>query len=434
MTKKKKLFIVLGAGLLLTVLVVLNISGGKGHRYEVQAEKVERGDITAVVTGTGTIQAKTTIKVSADVSAKITELSVKEGDIVEKGDLLLRLDQTRYLALVKQAEASLASAKASERQAAAAKLESDLNLKRSKQLFEQGLISEERYVQIETNAQVNEARYEASRYFINQQRAFLEQVRDDLSKTVITSPINGTLTEVNAEIGEIVMIGTMNNPGTVILTVADLNTIEVEVEIDETDIARVRVGQETEIEVDAFPDTTFRGEVVEVGNAAQISGISSSDRVTNFLVTVLLLDDVPEIKPGMTATADITVDYRDDVLYLPIQAVVFRSESELEDKDQPEDSDEEVSGAIAAEIDSADNADDDDEEDIEYEGVFRLVDDKVEFVTVVTGIADQQNIEITQGLEDDETVVTGSYSVLRTIKDGSTVSVKESSKKKNKRD
>ena len=431
MTKKKKIWIVVGVVVVLAIVVVVNLGKSGGISYTVQAEKVKRGEIVAIVTATGMVQAKTTVKVSADVSAKIMELPIEEGDKVKQGDLLVKLDQTRYLAAVRQSEASLAAARATEKKGEAGLLQAKQDYRRAKKLFDRELISEEHYIQIETAREVADANYESAKYYVKQQKAALEQVRDSFSKTVITSPIDGTITELNAEEGEIVMVGTMNNPGTVILTVADLNTIEVEVEVDETDIAQVKVGQKAEIEVDAFPDTTFRGEVTEVGNAAKISGYSSADRVTNFLVKVLLLDDVPDIKPGMTATADITTDIRDDALYLPIQAVVFR-EKEKEKEPTVDQPDEAEGGAIAAELDSTVAVDDDEDEE-ELEGVFRIVEDTVIFVPVVTGIADQQNIEIIEGIADGDEIVTGSYTVLRTIETGAQVTV-ERDKKKSGRD
>lgn len=425
MTKKKKIWIIVGFVAVILIFIIANMGQGGGPTFTVTAEKTKRSEIISLVTATGSVQARTTVKMSADVSAKIMELPIEEGDLVSPGDLLVQLDRTRYLAAVRQAEAQLAGARAAEKRSEASLIEARQTYERGKKLFERDLISEQQFVQIETSFEVAKANHESSQYTIAQQQAYLVQRNDDLSKTKITSPIRGTITELNAEIGEIVMIGTMNNPGTVIMTVADLDTIEVEVEVDETDISRVKLGQEVEIEVDAFPDTTFRGQVTEVGNAAKISGYSSSDRVTNFLVTVLLLDDVPDIKPGMTATADITVDRREDALCVPIQAVVYR---EQEKEKEPENQPESTSGALAADTPSDSS---DDEEDLEeLEGVFRVAGDSVLFVPVETGIADQQRIEIVSGLEEGEQIVTGSYSILRSIKSGARVTIKESYKDK----
>lgn len=432
MTKKKKIWITLGFVAVILIFVIVNLNKGNGSAYSVTAEHAKRHEIISQVTATGSVQARTTVKISADVSAKIMELPVQEGDHVEPNDLLVQLDRTRYLAAVRQAEAQLAAAKADEKRAEASMIESKQAFERGKKLYEAQLISDEQYVQLQTAYDVAQAGYQSSQYNVTQMDAYLAQRNDDLAKTRITSPIKGTVTELNAEIGEIVMIGTMNNAGTVILTVADLDTIEVEVQVDETDIARVKRNQDAKIEVDAFPDTSFRAVVTEVGNSAQVSGLSASDRVTNFLVTLLLLDDVPAIKPGMTATADITVDKRENALCVPIQAVVYR-EKEEEKKPKPAES---GSGAMAAETTSDSSSDEaSDEKPVDLEGVFKVVDDTATFVPVKTGIADQQRIEIVSGLDVGDEIVTGSYSILRTIKSGSKVTVKKSFKdKENKED
>lgn len=431
MTKKKKVWIIIGAVVLILIFVIANLGKSGGATFAVTTDQVERDEIISLVTATGTVQARTTVQISADVSAKIVGLPVEEGDQVQPGDLLLQLDETRYLAAVRQTEAQLAAARADEKRAEASMIEARQTFERGKKLYERNLISEEQYVQLQTAYEVAQAGYQSSQYNVSQMQAYLVQRQDDLSKTTITSPIKGTVIELNAEIGEIVMIGTMNNPGTVIMTVADLDTIEVEVEVDETDISRVKLGQDAEIEVDAFPDTTFNGKVTEVGNAAQISGYSTSDRVTNFLVTVLLTDNVPEIKPGMTATADITVDRREDAICVPIQAVVYREKEKERDKQKTE-AEPETSGAIAAETPS--DSSDDEEEPEELEGVFRVAGDSVEFVAVETGIADQQKIEIKSGLEEGEEIVTGSYTILRTIKAGAKITIQESYKDKKSKD
>lgn len=427
MTKKKRtVLIVIGAVVLLAIFVIANLGKSSGIVNTVQMDKTEKGSIVSEVTATGSIVARTTVKISADVSAKITELPVKEGDLVRKGDVLIRLDQTRYKAAVGQAEASLAAARAAEKRAEASLLESEQIHRRSKEMFEGQLISEENYIQIQTSYEVAKANLESAQYFTKQQKAVLEEVKDNLDKTIITTPIDGTVVALNAEVGEIVMIGTMNNAGTVILTVADLNTIEVEVEVDETDVARVHLDQETRISVDAFPDTTFKGRVVEVGNAARSSG-STTDRVTNFLVKILLIDDVPGIKPGMTATADITTAKETDILYVPIQAVVMRPEKVDTLEKAPEKEPE--SGVIAAEVTTNPvNFSGAKNEPKEIEGVFKIVDGTAKFVPVKTGIADQQNIEIKEGLALDDQIISGSYKVLRTLQDGAKVKIEPAAK------
>ncbi len=429
-SKKRTILIVAGAVLLLAIIVIVNLSSSTGNIQSVQADKVKKGEIVSEVTATGNVQARTTVKVSADVSAKITDLPVEEGDLVKKGDVLVRLDQTRYQAAVGQAEASLASAKAAEKRAEASLLEAEQTHRRNKEMFEGKLISEETYIQIQTNWEVAKANLESAQYNTKQQKAVLEEVRDNFAKTTITSPIDGTVVSLNAEVGEIVMIGTMNNAGTVIMTVADLNTIEVEVEVDETDVARVKVGQEAKLSVDAFPDTTFKGVVVEVGNAAQSSG-SSTDQVTNFLVKILLTDVVPGIKPGMTATADITTAKQKDILYVPIQAVVMRPEK-VDTLDKAPAKEPET-GVIAAEVAKDGMAATGKNEPKEIEGVFKIVDGTAKFVAVKTGIADQQNIEIKEGLAFDDQIISGSYKILRTLEDGAKIKIEAAGKEGEKK-
>jgi len=390
------------------IIIVANVLKSGEKTYQVHAEKVEKSDITAVVTANGRIVPRTDVKISAYVPAKIIKLPVEEGDVVEEGQLLVQLDDTEYRAAVNQAKAQLASAKASLEQAR-------LVYNRQKELFEKKLSSEEKYDMAKTELDLAKARYE-------QAVASLDQAKYNLSKTTMTSPMDGMVTSLNAEVGEIVMIWTMNNPGTVIMTVSDMSEIETEVEVDETDIAQVKIGQEAEIEIDAYPDTTFRGKVTEIGHTARISGLGSQDQVTNFLVKIMLLDEVPSIRPGMSASVDITTDFREDALNVPIQAVVMREEKvdTLTTKKEKEE------GALAS-VDSLSKKGNkkDKKKKKEIEGIFVVEEGRAKFVKVNTGIADQQNIEIVSGINDDDMVVTGSYKILRTLKDGDKVKVTE---------
>ncbi|MGB2769871.1 MAG: efflux RND transporter periplasmic adaptor subunit, partial [Candidatus Zixiibacteriota bacterium] len=286
MKKKKKIIIILGAVIVVAIVIVANMLKSGEKTYQVQAEKVERGDLTSVVTANGRIVPKTDVQISAYIPAKITKLPVEEGDVVQKGQLLVQLDDTEYRAAVNRSRAELASAKASMEQA-------QLVFNRQKELFGKKLSSEEQYDMARTDLDLAKARHQ-------QAAASLDQTRYNLSKTTMTSPMDGIVTSLNAEVGEIVMIGTMNNPGTVIMTVSDMSEIETEVEVDETDIAQVKLGQETEISIDAYPDTTFKGRVTEIGHTARVSGLGTQDQVTNFLVKVMLIDEVSTIRPGMS--------------------------------------------------------------------------------------------------------------------------------------
>jgi len=342
------------------------------------------------------------------VPAKIIRLPVEEGDLVKRGQLLVQLDDTEYRAATNQAKAQLASAKASLEQA-------QLVYERKKELFEKKLSSKEQYDMAKTDLDLAKARHE-------QAVASLDQAKYNLSKTTITSPMNGIVTSLNAEVGEIVMIGTMNNPGTVIMAVSDMSEIEAEVEVDETDIAEVKLGQEAEIEIDAYPDTVFKGEVTEIGHSARISGLGTQDQVTNFLVKVKLLDEVPRIRPGMSASVDITTNSRVDALNVPIQAVVMREEK----SDTLTAKEKEKEGALASAntLPKKGNKKGKKEKK-EVEGVFVVKEGRAKFVEVKTGIADQQNIELVSGINEDDMVVTGTYKILRTLKDGDKVKVTE---------
>ncbi len=404
MKKKKKFLIILGIVLVLAIIIVVNVLKSGEKTYSIQAEKVKKSDITSVVTANGKIAAKTDVKISAYVPSKIIQLPVKEGDLVEKGQLLVQLDDTEYRAAANQAKAQLSSAKANLQQA-------QLIHKRQKELFDKKLTSKEQYDLAETELRQAEAQND-------QAVANLDQVQYALSKTTITTPIDGMVTALNAEVGEIVMIGTMNNPGTVIMIVSDMGETETEVEVDETDIAEVKLDQDAKIKIDAFPDTTFLGKVSEIGHTGRVSGMGTQDQVTNFLVKVMLLDEVPNLRPGMSASVDITTNHHPEVLNVPIQAVVMREEK----KDTLTTKKEK--GALA----SADSLTAQEEgkkkkEKKEVEGIFVVEKSRAKFVKIKTGIADQQNIEIVSGLNENDEVVTGSYKILRTLKDGDKVKV-----------
>jgi HlyD family secretion protein len=410
MKKKKKIIIILAALVVVVAVVLANVLKSGEKTFTVQAEEVEKGDLTSVVTAYGKIVPRTDVQISAYVPAKIVKLPVKEGDRVKRGDLLVQLDDTEYRAAVNQTKAELSSAKASMEQA-------QMTFNRQKELFEKKLTSQEQYDMSQTDLDLAKARYA-------QASASLDRINYDLSKTTMTSPMDGLVTSLNAEVGEIVMVGTMNNPGTVIMTVSDMSVIEVEVEVDETDIAEVKLEQDAEISIDAFPDTTFKGSVTEIGHTARISGMGTQDQVTNFLVKIMIIDDVPAIRPGMSASVDITTNSRTDVLSVPIQAVVMREEK----SDTAATEKKEEEGAIASTdstLETKEKNKKDKKEKKEEEGVFVVQDERAKFVKVTTGIADQQNIEIVTGITEGNKVITGSYKILRTLKDGDKVKVSE---------
>ena len=426
MTKKKKRILIFGGlGLIIVIIVAVNLLKSGEKTVGVETDKTKKSDLTATVSAEGKMEAKTQVKISAYVPAKIVRLPVKEGERVHKGKLLVQLDQVAYQAAVDQVKATLESAKARLRLSEATLEQSKLIYDRQKKLFEQSLTSQEQFDAARTDYNARLAEVESSRYLVSQSQASLVQAQDNLDKTTITSPINGIVTDLNAEEGEIVMVGTMNNPGTVILTVSDLSEIQADVDVDETDVANLKLGQEAKIRIDAIPDTSFNGMVNEIAGTGKVEGIGTQNQVTNFEVKVLLKDEVTNVRPGMSCSVDITTAHHPGVLNLPIQAVVIR--------ELPEDSLRTLTGkgqeneALAAtdkdKKPAKDTLSQKNKKKKEVEGVFVLKEGKAVFTPVQTGIADKQNIEITSGLKEGDEVITGAYRILRTLKNGDKVKV-----------
>lgn len=387
---KKKWYLIIGAGVVLVVLIVVALKSNQVKKTKATVELARKGEIISIVTATGTVKAQSDVEISADVMGRIEELPVKEGDAVNDGQLLVKIDDLSRQMDVAQAKGSLLSAQS-------AYEKNRMELEREKQIFAKGHSSQARLDIVENLFEQSSAQVQIS-------KATLDRALDQLDKCTIRSPMDGTITKLNSEKGENVVIGTMNNPGTVIMVISDLSAIEIEAEVDETDIAYVAVGQEVEIMLDAFPDTTFHGEVIQVGNSAVASSYGATNQVTNFLVKVLISELVENIKPGMTASIDITTDRQDGVIKVPAGAVVMRPEGTGEKEDENSAEDDE-----AKEV-----TDDRDKEDID--GVFVCVEGKAKFLPVKTGIRDQQYVEITLGLAEGDSVITGSYRTLRSLK------------------
>jgi len=406
--KKKKWIIV---GLVVVVVGALLFANAKrsgGQGLTVQTEKVSTGDLKQIVSATGRVVPPTEVKISANISGRIEHIAVEEGDAVQKGQLLVELDRDRYEFAVRKARAALSESEARLVQA-------ELEWQRQQELFGRKLISKQAY----DDAQ---AAHKAQTFAVEQMRANLAEIEKNLAECTIHSPITGIVTDLVAKQGENVVIGTMNNPGTVIMTVSDLSIIEIEAEVDETDVSLVRAGQNVKIELDAFPDTSFVGAVVKIGNSANITGFGSQDQATNFMVNVRLLDTLENIKPGMTASVDITTSTRDSVLQVPIQAVVMR---ERKDSVETAKGDSDTGVAVAAAT-SGDAPARRKEKAEELEGVFVVQDGTAKFQPITTGIADQQYIEVASGLEAGAEIITGSFKILRQLKDGDPIKVDNS--------
>jgi len=400
-TKRRNIIILVGIAVVVAASLYANLGIERKDRTEVTVDDVEVATLVAKVSGPGKVRAETTVQISSSIMGRIVRLAVDEGDRVERGQFLLKLDDVWYRSQVDQADARVERARA--QLATAARDYADIE-----EQFAKGLSFEK---------ERDELRALAATYRQNHQEALaaLEAARDQLEKTEFTSPIDGVVTRLNVEEGENVVTGTMNAPGTVIMTISDLSHMEVEVEIDETDIVDVRLSQEAEIDVDALADTVLTGRVTEVGNSGIVSMGGTQEEVTNFLVKVLVNETHPSLKPGMSATVEIVTAVHDSVLNVPIQSVVARTPSELKSDDDEEDEKSEKKRRSAGLKDEE-----------EIEGVF-VVDenDQAAFVPVTTGIADELSIEIAGDLTAGQSVISGPYRELRNLKSGADLKVRE---------
>lgn len=416
MSNWKKILIVSGVVLFLAILIYVNIRKSSGETIPVQVEKVKRGTITHKVSGTGKIQPETDVKISANVSARITQLNVKDGESVHKGQILVVLDRTRYEAAVTQAKAVLSSAKASLRQAKASFDNAKISLGRTQKLFDQGLASAEQLDQAKTKAEVQKSIYDAAKDQVVQAKARLEQSEDDLNKTTIRSPINGMVIQRNKEVGEIAVGSQFKED--VILRVANLSRMEVQSEIDENDVVDVAQGDTSLINIDAFPDTTYHGIVTEISHTAIVTGLGTQEEITNFQVKIRILDTIPKLRPGMSATVDIKTETLKNVLIVPLQAVTVRSISEIPSlkKTVKKDSLEIAEGKISPESKIR-------------EVVFVIKNGVAHIRPVKTGISSDTDTEILEGVKEGDTIVVGSFRALsKQLRDGKPVKIEKKKK------
>lgn len=407
------------------VLVVVSLSR-RDTSARVDVEAAERRDLTAIVRASGTIEPKRKVDVSANAMGTVTRLAVEEGQRVERGDLLLEIDPTEYRAAVEALEASVLSGQANLRLAEASLDKARQDYERITELYREGLASEEQLIGARTTARVEAARVEAARHALEQTRANLQKARHDLAKVTIAAPMTGLITRLNVEEGENAIMGTLNNPGTVLLTIADMGTLEAVVEVDETEVVQIALGQPATVEIDAFPDREFTGTVTEIGNSPLRAG--GGQQAVDFEVKVTLDQAPPAIRPGLTAKARITVAERRDVVAVPLGAVTAR-EWPL----RPEDiaplsgGDARAREAALADLGFSDEPPPAGEVDREEaEGVFVVRDGFAKFVPVELGIAGEDHFEVASGLEAGTRLVTGPFRVLRELKDGAKVRVRAS--------
>ena len=422
--RKKWIFI----SVFILIGVVIAVAGLKGgdDRTEVTIKSVKKGDITAVVTATGKIQPEVEVVISSEVPGEIIELPVKDGDPVNKGDLLVRVNPDTLEAQVKQQEASLASTQAGSAQRRAEMLQAELDLARIEDLFAKEFSTQDELEQAQTRLEVAKAAYESSLFQIKRQEMQLKEANDQLAKASIYSPITGTVVKLSSEIGDRV-VGTGQFAGTEIMRVADLTNMEAQVDVSEADIVNVSIGDKAKIEVDALPKEPLEGVVTEIANSAQSSGERSQEQLTTFAVRIKLIEPGERLRPGMTATADIEADTVEDVVKAPLGSVVVRPKREVE---KGSDGENEEGEEISEEDDSAENDRNKNGEDDRVRVVFIAKDGKAILAKVETGIADRDFIEIKSGLEEGDRIITGSYRALtRELKNESEIKEQE---KKNK--
>jgi HlyD family secretion protein len=408
------------AVVLVAAVVVANVVRGKAGKVEaVQLARVRLEDITARVRAPGKIEAKTQVKVSADIMGKIVLLAVKEGDRVAKGQLMLQLDDTQYRAYDGQARATAATARARAREAEQSLKGAEATYRRQQALFEQKLLSEAEKDQADSAIEAARSAAQAARQEVTRADAAVAGAADNLRKTRFVAPFDGIVSALNVEAGENVITGTMNNPGTEILVVSDLSRMLVRADVDETDVVDMRVGQKAKITVDALPDTSFPGTVTDIGNTAKRSVTSAVEGQTNFEVKVVFDSNVPQVRPGMTADVEIETGTHVKALGVPIQVVVVRTDRELAraaHKPGARPQKRAAGLALAAEDDTGGR------KDKEITGVFVAGKDNVaRFVPVRTGLASETMIEIFGPVKTGDVVVAGPYKALRDLKPGSKV-------------
>lgn len=415
MSKKKA--IIAGAAVV-AVLVLGGLALGNQNQggVEVRAERVTRRDLVATVTASGKIEPKRKVDISADVPGRVVELAVEEGQMVAAGDLLLRIDPTQYEAAVRRAEAAVSQAQAQASQARASLLRAQTDLRRAEQLTrDEDLIPRQQLEGARSDVAVAQASYEAARHAINQSQAALVEARDQLAKTTIRAPMAGRVTRVNIEEGETAIIGTMNNPGSLLLTVADLGEMEAKVKVDETDVPSISIGDSATVSIDAFPNQTFTGRVTRIANSslanAATGQVAADGQSVDFEVVITLDAPPAELRPDLSATAEIITDMRSQALAIPILALTVRDPDGMKLRGEGEE-DEGGSAARRAQ-----------REQEEVEGVYVVEAGKAKWVPVEVGIAGDRYFEVVSGLRGNEQVVSGTYTAIRNLQANQPVKV-----------
>ena len=421
--------------LLLLWIVISSILGKREKPIPVTTEKAVRKTILQTVSATGKVQPEVEVKISPEVAGEIIELPVEDGKAVKKGDLLIKIRPDSYKALVEGQEAAISGAKAMNLQQKASLAKAESDLKRAQDLFNKKMISESEFSVAQTAHDMAKSTYESSQHEIERAEAGSSQARDQLSKTTIYSPIDGTITVLNSKLGERV-VATNQFAGTEVMRVADLGHMEARVDVNENDVVNVKIGQKATISIDAYSDRKFKGIVQQIANTGKTTGAGTQEEVTNFEVKIRIDEKDVSLRPSLSCTADIQTNMVNDAVAVPMQSVTIRTgDSNL----SPEEI--EKRKAKAAARDQGDNnaevSNDRQEKTalkLDREKLSKVVfvkdGGKAKMVKVTTGIADDTSMEIKSGIKEGDEVISGSYSAIsRKLKDGAKVVIdKESGK------
>ncbi|WP_411766730.1 efflux RND transporter periplasmic adaptor subunit [Winogradskyella sp. A3E31] len=423
MSKKTKIIIgvIVAILLLLVIASKMELFGKKGNFKEVTTQQVELKEIIETVSATGKIQPEVEVKISSEVSGEIIELPFAEGDQVKKGDLLVKVNPDLIQSALNRSQASYQNVKAGLEQAEANLRQAKANYDRNKNLFEKGVISKADWDQAVATYETAVASKSSAYYSVQSAAATVNEARDNLSRTTIYAPMNGTISLLSVELGERV-VGTQQMTGTEILRVANLNNMEVEVDVNENDIVKVQIGDTTIVEVDAYLKKEFKGIVTEIANSA--AGTLAADQVTNFKVKVRIIEDsykdltegkpdtYSPFRPGMTATVDIITNRRPNAVAAPISAIVIKSDTTS--TKMPFQKEE---GSPSTDFSGLDEQ--------KFECVFVNDNGKAKLRVVKTGIQDDTNIEIISGLSEGDQIITGPYNVVsKTLNPGDEIEIK----------
>ena len=426
---RRKRYIIFGSiGLLLLCIIVSIIWSKREKPIPVTTEKAVRKTILQTVSATGKAQPEIEVKISPEVAGEIIELPVEDGMPIKKGDLLVKIKPDSYKALLEQQEAAISAAKATNLQLKATRLKTEQDLKRADDMYAKKTISIQEYNAAQAAADVAKNTYESSLHEIERAEAASSQARDQLSKTTVYSPIDGTVTILNSKLGERI-VATGQFAGTEVLRVADLGHMEARVDVNENDVVNVKVGDKSNVKIDAYGDRKFHGTVYQIANTGTTTGTGTQEEVTNFQVKIRIDDHDVTLKPGLSCTADIETNMVKDVVAVPMQSVTIRtgdsnlSPEEIEKKKQKIAARDKGDNSAELVNERQEKATQKEEHEKLTKVVFLKKGSKAQLVKVTTGIADDTYMEIKSGIQPGDEVISGSYSAIsRKLKEGAKVS------------